>query len=808
MKKNILAILVLLFVADGLYAQNNLGTIQGLVLDSDTKNPLTGARISLLKLPDSTITTGGVTNEKGLYSINDIDFGRYVLQINYVGYSIYYSEPVPINRMNPNAKMGTTYLSSSAIEKDAVIVNADREAIEVGIDKRIINVDKMITNTGGTATDVLQQVPSVTVDIDGNVSLRGSQNVKILVDGRQSGLTGSQILEQIPATAIESIELITNPSAKYEAEGQSGIINLILKKRSNDGWNGLFTLNVGTLDKYMSSLNINYKYNFINIYANYDTRFFRMTGFSQNDQTTYLRDTANQLDMREDFLRYGNFHNVKLGTDINLSKNDMISLSGLLNTGGRDGKETMNYLLYLDSVPYNSFQRKTDEANPNTSYDLALNYKHNFGEKQHDLSFDVLYSYYDRSSDANYKEGDYLAENFPVSIFNQTDQKKINNSLNNLYTFQLDYTLPFSKDSKFETGVRMSLRDVEMDLEFYNIKEFSAMVLDTNISNRFLYDEKIYAAYVTYSNSIGDFKYMAGLRAEYSDIISDQVTIKDYYEREYLELFPSLFFKYDFAPMNAIQLNFTRRLNRPSFRNLNSFIDYEDPLNLRGGNPKLNPEFINSFELSHLLSFSKTTLNSTVFYKQTDNVISQFRTLLPSGAMFIQPQNMLKSNNYGLEFIVQQEILKFWRADGSFSYFNSSVEGNYNGNKIKNDINSWTAKANTSINLWGLADLQFNFTYNAPTVTIQGEFKEVYWADMAIKADIIPNTLTVNFRISDIFDTMTHESETYGANFESYTYWKRASQTAFLGITYRLNEFRKQKQKSADEERREGGDEM
>ena len=782
---------VTLFNLNELFANN--GKITGKLFDKENGKALKGSRVSALSIRDSSVVGGAVSDNSGSFVIANLKSGTYFVKASYTGYKDFSSGSLAIDDKQNNIDLGQIDLAVSSFNTSGVNVSADREAIQTGIDKKIINVDRMGASIGGTAIDILQNVPSVTVDVDGNVALRGNQNVQILIDGRPSGLTGSQILEQLPASSIETIELITNPSAKYDATGQAGIINIVMKKKLDNGLNGLLTFNAGTIDRYIGSLNLNYRFSDVNIYANFDTRFFNMTGTGSLNQNSILSATADSINMSylnrfEDFRRRGNFNNFKVGADFNLAHKYTASLSLMYNFGSRNGNENFRFNSGTSNQARdNTFFRDVYGNNPMNTYDIAGSFKKTFDSKKHVLSLDYLYSSSQRQGSQEMLQR-LTPNDLPYSM-----QRDSNLSDNRVFNVQLDYVLPFTGESKFETGLKTVIRNVDMNYKFLDFDSTSNdYILNTFVSNEFVYDENIIAGYASYSGEIDDFAYQAGVRAEYTKVLGDQKTINKSFQKDYIDFFPSAFVKYKLSQLNQIQLSYTRRINRPSFRQLNIFVDYEDPLNLESGNPDLNPEFVHSIEFTHDIKFGKTNLISSLFYRNTEGEIAEIRTMTDSNTTFTTYQNLLSGKEIGTEFILQQTFSDYWKADGSFSYYYTSFDGDSKYIRDLSENYSWNVRLNNSIKVMDDVDLQITGNYNAPEIEAQGRTDEVYWADLSLKINVLNGNGTINFRFSDIFDTMKWGAVTNGNNFSSEFSHKRMSQAVFLGFTYKINDYKKQ----------------
>jgi outer membrane receptor protein involved in Fe transport len=526
-----------------------------------------------------------------------------------------------------------------------------------------------------------------------------------------------------------------------------------------------------------------------------------MLGKGLLNQNT-INSTGNYTNLFQDdeFSRKGYSHNLKFGMEYYLDDFNSFSGSVLFNTGTRDGSEVRTNT-FTDGSLVNNYETNTSELFPMNSFDYRLGYKHNFGKRNNDLTVDFIYTPTTRNHTLN------LYDPWPPVTSSDSITNTTNFIDNKAYVLQSDYINTFDKDTKIEAGLKVSYKDINNDYGYNNIIN-NVTIPNAALSNTFDYREFITALYASYSGTLGSFKYQAGLRSEYTSLNNRLLKPTDTTtHKNYLDFFPSAFLQYNFDEINAIQLNWTRRIDRPNPRQLNPFTDYSDPLNLEKGNPDLDPQYSNNFELGYLWISGKTTINPTAFFKYRTGDISDWKELIDStnGITMTIPRNMNKSQSYGLDFIISHEFFKGWHADGNFSYFKQELFGSvprtdaFNhilpDSSFTNSSNSWTMKLNTVVNLFGLADLQMSANYNSPVVTAQGTRDANWWADMGLKMDVLEGKGTINLRVSDIFNTQRWVHSSIGPGFYDTTNWKRVSQGAFLGFTYRFNDYKKAKDK-------------
>lgn len=768
------------------------GVVTGTVLDDSNSEPLMYASVVLHSMRDSSMVTGAITNEKGVFIIEQVPAGRYFVAINYVGYPRKEVNGIMVTPREPLYEMGVIRVEPSASMLSEVTIEASRQLMEVGLDRRVINVDSELTAAGGTALDLMQNVPSVAVDFDGNVSLRGSSNVTILVDGRPSGLTGlsgSDALQQIPSNMIERIEVITNPSARYSPDGTSGIINIVLKKQREPGYNGMLSLNTSPGNSYTGSLNLNYKTGKVNFFANYSGRFNNMEGAGYNFRTSFLSDTT-FLDQETVFENQMNSQNFGFGADYQFNRFNTLTFSVMYNSWARLSDNFTDYnSLSGDMSLVNFFTRASGNDMDNQGMNYSLNFRRTYQQRLREWNTDVVFS----NRSMNFGE-DNVQRFYDISRnpLNTVDllENTITDGNNRMFSVQTDYIQPLGEDRKLEVGARAYMRQMDSDFNFLNYDyDRQDWINSPGLSNRFVYDEQVYAAYGIFSTMFGKYSLQAGLRLEQTYTQADQRTTSQVYKADYLNLFPTMHLRRSFENNQSAQISYSRRINRPNNRFLNPFVSYTDPYDLSFGNPQLKPEFINSYELGYTRFWQKTTINPSLFYRYTDGMISRFRTMDEEGIAYTTFENLNRATSYGAELILSQQLFSWWRANGTFSYFRQIVEGSGPMMEMQNDSYSWSARLVNNITMGRGWDLQVNGFYRSPVVMLQGEMKEMYSADLGLRKTVLDRKGTVSLRLSDMFNTQAFRMYNYGDNFTIDMERRRNSRMVYVGFTYRINEY-------------------
>lgn len=767
-----------------------IGKVSGQIVDAISKKPVDFATVSLMRVQDQGVETGAIANEKGFFVLEHVKAGRYLAKVSFIGYDAYTSDTILITPDRPEVYMGVVRIKPSAKMLNEVQVTGEKSMMQMAIDKKVFNVDKNLMSEGGTANDVLQNIPSISLDINNNVSLRGSANVTVLIDGKPSSLTGADraaILDQIPAGNIESVELITNPSAKYDPDGTSGIINIVLKKNKQENFNGTVNATAGTGDRYSTALTLNYRKDKWNLSSSISARSNRNVGTQRNLRKNMFSDTTFYVNQRAENRNLNQAVVAKLGVDYIISKNNTAGISGTYNIGSRNGRSTINYESLDEMRNVESLSRRNSESKEtNNSTDLSAYYKHAFARPKEELNLEGTYSFSNGGPFEKYTQ-QALNTDGSVSAFPPDLQSNDRTDAFNISTIKLDYTRPVTEFSKIEAGYKSSFRNVDGDLraEFFD-NGTSVWMPDSLLSNRFIFEEKIHAVYGTYSQQIRKFGFQVGLRAEQAYNTIDQRTQNEKYENNYFSLFPSAYLSQKLTQNQELQLNYSRRINRPPQSQLNPFVDYGDPQNLRKGNPKLNPEYIDSYEFSYVRYWAKGSLTSTVYFRQINGTIQRFRTVDSAGVSTVTFANLNKSQNTGFEFIATNELRKGWNLTSNLNLFRSRIDGTNLGGELKNAPFNWSARVTSFTRIPKWFDVQVSGNYNSPMQSVQGKSLPMYSMDLGLKKDILKSKGTLNLSLSDIFDTRAWNFDSYGPSFEQESRFKRQSRVLTLGLTYRF----------------------
>jgi len=768
------------------------GSITGTVLNGDNE-PVEYATVSLYRMRDSTLITGAITNENGRFDI-DTKAGKFFIKIEFIAFTPKILANVKLHPDNLEVDLKTITIARRTSDLGEVEVAAQKSQVEIGLDKKVFNVEKDLSSVGGTASEVLENVPSVIVDVDGNVSLRGSENVRILIDGKPSGLMGispARALEQIPANTIESIEIITNPSSRYDAEGIAGIINIILKKDRAAGFNGMLNLTTGYPHRHNANFSFNQKLDKLNLFGGAGIRYRERPGSVVYHRETTVNNTVTTLNQNGLFTRGGLSYNARLGADFYLNKRNTVTISGNYSPSTGNNERATDYSTYDDANILKDLSNRTSDDNEvETSLDLNFSYEKKFKKRGRKLTADTRYSVGVEDGQTEILE-EYERYNYTTDLSNPlhqrtNDLKKQTNAL-----VQADYIHQIKEDEKMEFGYKSGLQISDLE---YLVEELNDTA-DTwvnliNVSNHFIYDEQVHAGYGLYSNKLDDFSYQLGIRAEQTYLTSTLRETAQVYKKEYLNLFPSIHLSQKLKNNSSLLLSFSRRIRRPRARSLNPFNSYADPLNLWVGNPNLNPEFTNSYEFGHLKYWDKAFLGTTLYYRRTDSVISRIRTIDTNGVSTTLPQNLSKQNDFGVEVTFSADITKTWKVNGSFNYFRSILDGSNLDGSYDTDAFSYSGRMNSTVQFLKGFQFQSMFNYRGPRQTAQGERKAMYFFDVGFKKDILGDRGTLNLKLSDVLNSRQYVMETYGRGFYIETKYQRTTRVIFLSFTYKINHYK------------------
>lgn len=755
--------------------------ITGVVVDENNQ-PIPYASVATFPLRDTTRVRGSATDIDGKFEIRRRP-GKFNVSVSFLSYKKF--EQI-IDLREGNADLGTIQLEPKTELIDEVVVQGEKGFMEMKLDRRVYNVGKDPNNAGSNAQEILETVPSVEVDVDGTVSLRGSENVRILVDGKPSGLTGTSTedaLRQLPGNLIEKIEVVTNASARYDAEGEAGIINIVLKKDKRSGLNGSFEVNAGYPHRYGTSANLNYRTGKVNIFAGVGGSYRDQPGGGTSYQQFTLEDTTFAYERTRTQNRGGFNANGRLGVDYNINSKTDLTVSGMYS---RSWNENTNKLVYTDIDENGLITQRVDRSELETetgeNIEADLNFRRTFATKEQLLTADVRWF-----SRGDLELGD-LSETAETYGF---IQRSNNLESNQNWIIQTDYVHPFSDKIKLETGLKATLRKIQNDYLVEQLSDTAGWEILDEFNNNFVFDENVYAAYIMASGQVKRLSLQGGLRAEYTDVTTELKRTGDRSNRRYLSFFPTAHLSYEFASNNSIQLSYSRRISRPRFRTLIPFFSLTDNRNFFSGNPAVNPVFTHSVELGHLKTWDNGSLLTSIYYRNREGVVERISQADSTGLIVTFPINLSTENAGGLEFSFSYNVFKWWRVMLSANAYYFITNGEYEGQSFNAEAFTARGRFTSKWTIWKRLDIQTAFMYRAPRNTPQGRSLSIYSWDLGLAVDVLKGNGTITFSARDLLNSRRRRWELNTPELVSTNDFQWRARQFTLSFTYRLNQKKK-----------------
>ncbi|NND16654.1 MAG: TonB-dependent receptor [Eudoraea sp.] len=784
-----------------------IGTISGKVIDKSLQQPVPFAAIVLKSAEDNSTVSGGITTEDGNFEIKKLEEGTYIFEVQFIGYKTY-SQQIEISKKNRKLELGTILLEEEAEELSNVELVGERTTIEQKIDRKVINVGKDLTTAGATASDIMNNIPSVNVDQQtGELSLRGNSNVRVMVDGKLSNVPVAQLLRQIPSTSIKSIELITNPSAKYNPEGMSGIINIVLHKNANIGFNGSLNtgLTVGIEAKFNSSIDLNYRNGKVNLYGNYGNNI----GKYVNDGTIFRNDENSRQVF--DFFNNNKSHLYKIGVDYFL--NDKNTISFFTNQNDFNGKgRGITEVLYFNEPNRNTTQLFNNE-NDNSSEQYNFDYKLEFGKEGHDIELEVDHNRFNSDEVANFRStGATLFPNYMDFV----DTKRTQTIAN------LDYVNPLDSITKLEVGVEARVFETKVDYSSTGLSINASGDLIPTPSTNFIYGMDIYSAYAILGKQYEKWSYQAGLRVEDVTVVADTNAVRTFTDA-YTQLYPSAFITYTPDEKDQFQLSYSRRVDRPGISQVNPIREWATPLLSSFGNPSLVPQFTDSYETNYTRRFEKGSLTAGVFYRTIKDEINRavFVDRLDLNKLILTYDNFEDTSAYGVEVSLNYKPWKWWSINGSFDMFSQTQRGiteslqDNDGTVTEDDIvtervevenTAWNFRMNNSFKATKALTFQLFGFYRGSNQNLQFSVKPMYFVNLGARYTFAQGKGTLSLNFNDVFNTMRFAFDGDRPFIQNGQFnWE--SQNVYAGLAYRFGggKNRAAKRKRRDDNTKKGG---
>lgn len=755
------------------YAQDAFLEITGNVIESKSKNPIEFATLVIKDSKTNKNLEGTTTSEDGKFYLRTKEKDFYI-EISFIGFAPTQIKDYKI--VDGKVNLGTVNLSENSKDLEEVIIRADKSQTEFKLDKRVFNVGKDISSTGMSALEVLNNVPSVNVNIEGQISLRGASGVQILINGKPSVIASdeSNALGTITADMIERVEVITNPSAKYDAEGTAGIINIVIKKEERNGLNGSISVNTGIPDNHSVGISLSKRTEKFNLFSQFGVGYRELPRYGKSINTNY--NTDNTIISEGTEYRNETFYNIILGTDYHINKYNVLTLTGNYTYEVEDQPSNTNYSLLVADAEnaYWSRNEVTEATNPKWRYELQ--YKKDFKDnKEHHLLFSALGNLFSKDQSSEF------TNTIESGTTDETDQLTRTNFKEVKYTFNLDYTKPFSEELTLEAGGQYVIQDVSNDYEVKNW-ETDAWVQDAGLTNIFEYDQKVLGTYGTFAYEGKKWGAKLGLRMENTELNTLLTNTNQDNHQNYTNFFPTLHSSLKVSKTFSLQAGYSRRIFRPRLWHLNPFFNIRNTYNIRAGNPNLKPEFTDSYELTGIYILGKTTLNAGVYYRYTTDAVERVSTY-ENNITTTMPMNIGINHATGVEINGKYTPNNWLSITGDFNYSYYNRQGSFNNESFDFFADRWSGKLVTKLKLPAQFELEITGNYQSKQKTVQNVYSENLFASLGIRKKLMKGKTVLNLGVRDIFESRIWESEAIENDYYLYSKGYRGRFITF-GISY------------------------
>ncbi|WP_235062766.1 outer membrane beta-barrel family protein [Indibacter alkaliphilus] len=771
--------ITLIFIMSSLISLSKVSAqsfpVTGTLLDADSNEPMAFVQVALFsKENQDQPLTFSDTDENGGFALQ-APKGSYTFKAFFIGYEDLVIEEIIINAPK---RLGDLKMVGDSENLEEVVVQTNKLPIRTSMEGITITPENNLANIGGTLLDILRNTPSISVSEDGSISLRGSTGTNILINGRNSSLT--QNLDQLPASAVEEIRIINNPNARYDAEAEGGVIDIILKKGTDLGTHGGLEATYGTRNRTNVGARINHRNAKWNTFIGYNYRDWKNIGERRN--TRILFEDQEELRQNTSNSRRNAGHNFNYGTEYYFG-NNVLSYEGVFQTSLDRQINTLFAELERGGSNPRSFDyvRRNEESETDTGLDNALIFEHNFKEKGHLFRATASHSFRNQFKT---QEIDIFNNTLNPIPENRTGQELAYiDEVRNISVFQADYIKPL-KNGKFETGLKSILRKFDNDYQYFRFNESEGgFVEDDLISNRFIYQDQIHAGYALFSASTPKFEYGLGLRGEMTVVDTYLENTDESNKQNYFNLFPSVQGMYNFSEIHSLKFTYSRRIDRPTAWRLNPFPDITDSLNVRRGNPELQPEMINSFEFGHIANFKNSSLTTNLFYRKVNGQLD-FITIVEDGISYSQPDNLLSAESYGLEWIGSSEVNSWYSINGGFTIYRILVDGSNISEEFTNSGYAWNLKLIQDFKLPFGLNLQFAGNYDSPEIEAQGRDLAQYYMDGTLQKALFKDKGSISLSVRDIFDTRRFAGNALTNSFSQEFYSKQETRIILMSARY------------------------
>ncbi len=763
-------------------------SIQGTLVDMQQK-PVPFGTIALYRTADSSLVTGTTSNEKGIFTVSAKP-DMYYLKVSVLSYQEKVVRAIRVS--DGNVGLGTVTLRPATEVLKEVVVVGEQQQMELQLDKRVFNVSSDLSSISSSASEILENVPSVTVDMDGNVSLRGSQHVRILIDGRPSGLTGintADALKQLQANLIERVEVITNPSSQYDAEGEVGIINIVLKKKQVEGFSGSFVINMGYPLNAGGSFDVNYRKKRLNLFSSYGLNYRYRPGYGSSYQS-FTGDSVFAYRENSTRDRRGTSHTFRVGSDYYLTDRDVLTGSVVYRRAYGDNRATYVYQDFnAANESVRTVTRNEEETNPEYTWETALGYHKELPQKGRVLTADFKWI---ENHDLELTAFGQQNTETVIPLY----QRSTNTANEQNLWLQADYVHPFGEKGKWEAGVKSASRILKNDflVEQQTTGQWAALAgYDYNLT----YQEKIHAAYVMAGNQFYKLGIQMGVRGEFSDITTALPDEKFRNNRTYFNLFPSLHLSYTLSETQSVQLSYSYRISRPGFRDLLPFSSFSNNRALRVGNPNLNPEYTHSFEGAYLLKWANGSWLSSAYYRYRTGVIQRITVVDSVGASRSFPVNLATEKTYGLENTLSHTVHNWWRININVHLFRAMTQGFYEGRLFERDTYLFSSRLSSKMTFQKKWNFQVGANYQSPHQMPQGRTQALYTIDLGLAWDVLKGNGSLVFNVRDLLNSRKYRNIISQENYYSSSIYQSSVRQFTITFSFRI----KRKKDASDRER-------
>ena len=778
-------VIIPILFATSLHAQSpGTAVVTGLVIDTVSSKPLEFVNVTLRSAADSSVVRGAVTNSAGVFRLEGIRDGRYAVELRLIGFKMK-RVLVTVDGNSTRIDVGKVMLSAAPVNLEEVLVTGEKPLFSSSIDRKVYNVDQDMMAKAGSVSELLQNVPSVQVDIDGSVMLRGSTNVTFMLNGKTTPLLdryAAEALQQMPASSIERIEIITNPSAKFKPDGTAGIINIVQKKSGLPGLNGSLTGNAGNEDRYNGTVRLNYDPGMMNIFGTYSIRRDNRNRIGTDLRTLTDSATLGQSlynDLQNSYSRPLS-HTFTLGTDVRLGESDKLGVSGEYFLNDRTRTDFSRRVLLGPGASITSdYERNSAGTEQEKEYGFKTSYEHQFPGEDHTLKFET------NIAAAQEKQDDIYTNQYVVPLNLEEREHIFADERTTETQVSLDYSNPFSESTSLEAGYAGEFNTAEFGNNFALYDGTVRQYFDDPIrSNLFRLSQNIHAVYGTYKQSFGEFGFLAGVRAEQAYVTSNLVTLDSVVDNSYFSIYPTMHLSYKPADAWELQLSYSRRTHRPHDDDLNPFPDYQDPRNLRAGNPYLLPEYTHSFELGCRYEHALFSVTPTLYYRHTYNEFTTVLRALNDSTFLRTEENLSTDRSGGMEVVLSGSFGDAVNAHLSANGFYNEIDASNLGYAERKSITSWSSNLTVNITFSASTRFQLNGLYRSSRQTPQGVYAPRYMLNAGLRQEFFDGKLGMTLTISDIFKSMRRKLELDTPLFAQTSTYGRDSRIVYLGLTW------------------------